>query len=127
MRQFGQLLALTAATLVAGTMVAGTAHAQAPGGYYVAVPAAAPAKPSMMINATPWRLQGNAYVAARAPERDAVLCDLVARNTGALSSFTVAGRAYDADALAKCNAHARGGPARGAAAAAAAAAAAEAR
>ena len=111
MRHFGHLLSFAAALLVGGTVIAGTAHAQAPAGYYVAVPAVQPARPTLMTRATPWALRGNAYVAARAPERDAVLCALVASNTGALESFSVAGRAYDADALARCNAHARGGAA----------------
>ena len=110
MRRSGHILAFIAATLVGATTIAGTAHAQV-GGYYVATPAAAPARTTLMTNATPWQRQGNAYVAARAPERDTVLCDLVARNAGALSAFTVGGRAYDADALAKCNAHAKGGAA----------------
>ena len=110
MRRSGHLIAFIAAALVGTTTIAGTAHAQA-GGYYVATPVTAPAKTTLVTNSTPWQRQGNAYVAARAPERDAVLCDLVARNTGALSSFTVGGRAYDADALAKCNAHAKGGAA----------------
>lgn len=122
MRNFGQVVILAAATLIGGTMIAGTAHAQngsaSAAGYYVAVPATTPAKASLVTNSTAWQRQGNAYVANRAPERDAVLCDLVARNTGALSSFTVAGRAYDADALAKCNAHAKGGTGAGAMAAA---------
>lgn len=107
MRRFGHVLALAAATLVGSTLIAGTAHAQATGGYYVAVPAAQPVKPLLMTRATPWSLKGNAYVAARAPERDAVLCQLVARNAGQLTSFTVAGKAYDADALTKCNAKAK--------------------
>ena len=109
MRNLGHLIMFAAAAVVGSGMIAGTAHAQAPAGYYVAIPAATPARATMVTNSTAWQRQGNAYVAARAPERDAVLCDLVARNTGALASFTVAGRAYDADALAKCNAHARGG------------------
>lgn len=109
MRQVRQVLALAAALVVGGTMIGGTAaHAQS-AGYYVAVPAAQPTRTSMMTRETPWALKGNAYVAARAPERDTVLCDAVARNTGALTSFTVAGKAYDADQLAKCNAHAKGG------------------
>ena len=118
MHRFAHLITFAAATLIGGTMVAGTAHAQAATGYYVAVPATAPARATVVTNSTPWVRQGNAYVAARAPERDAVLCDLVARNAGALNSFTVAGRAYDADALAKCNAHAKGGAGAGAVASA---------
>ncbi len=107
MRRFANLVTFAAAALIGTTMITGTAHAQA--GHYVAVPVAAPAKSTLVTNSTPWALQGNAYVAARAPERDAVLCDLVARKAGALASFTVAGRAYDAEALAKCNARAKGG------------------
>ena len=108
MRTVSHLLSLVAAALVGSTLIAGTAHAQT-GGYYVAVPAQAPTHASLVTRETPWTLQGSAYVAARAPERDATLCDAVARSTGALSSFTVGGHAYDADALAKCNAHAKGG------------------
>ena len=77
------------------------------GGYYVAVPAAPPTKPSLMTHDTSWSLKNGAYVAQRAPERDTVLCELVARNVGTLSSFTAGGNAYDADALAKCNAKAK--------------------
>ena len=102
-----RLLSIAAALLVSGTMLAGTVHAQAPQGYYVAVPTTQPTHAALMTRATPWSLRGNAYVAARAPERDQVLCELVAKNTGALASFSVAGKAFDADALAKCNAHAK--------------------
>ena len=109
MRHARQLIALAAAVLVGSTMIAGAADAQTPGGYYVAVPAAQPARATLITRATPWSLKGNAYVAARAPERDGVLCELVAKRTGQLSAFTVAGKAFDADQLAKCNAHARGG------------------
>ena len=77
------------------------------GGYYVAVPAATPTKPGLMTHATYWSLKNGAYVAARASERDTVLCELVARSVGTLSSFTAGGNAYDADALAKCNAKAK--------------------
>lgn len=103
------LFSLAAAVLVGSAAIATTADAQVPGGYYVAVPAAQPSRASVMTRATPWRLQGTAYVAAKAPERDTVLCDAMARQAGQLQSFTVNGRAFDADQLAKCNAHARGG------------------
>ena len=109
MRHAHQLLTLAAALVVSGTMISTTAHAQTPAGYYVAVPAVQPTRASMMTRATPWALRSNAYVAARAPERDAILCEMVAKNTGALTSFTAGGKAFDADALAKCNAHAKGG------------------
>ncbi len=102
------LVSLAAALVVSGTLLsATTAHAQAPTGYYVAVPAAQSDKTSLVTRNTPWRLQDGAFVAAQAPERHQVLCQLVADRVGGLSSFTVKGKAYDADQLAQCNAHAK--------------------
>jgi hypothetical protein len=102
-----QVLAFAAAILVSSTMIAATADAQSSGqtsgGYYVATPAAQPAKSTLITRSTAWSLRGTNYVAARAPERDLTLCQMVARKTGELSSFAVAGKAYDADQLAKCN------------------------
>lgn len=96
------------ATLLSALLLAPVpAMAQAPAGYYVAVPEAAADKPELMTRDTPWQLRNGAYTAQRAPERDAVLCALVARSAGKLSSFTVAGKAYEPDALAKCNARAK--------------------
>ena len=107
-----QVLAFAAAILVSSTMIAATADAQTSGqpagGYYVATPAVQPAKSTLITRSTAWSLRGTNYVAARAPERDLTLCQLVARKTGELSSFTVAGKAYDADQLAKCNGVAKG-------------------
>ena len=103
-----QLITLAAAVVIGGTMIGGTAaHAQT-GNYYVAVPVEQQAKNSLVTRETLWTLRGNAYVAARAPERDTYLCTAVVRTTGALSSFTVGGQAFDADQLAKCNAKAKG-------------------
>lgn len=107
MIQFRQFVTLAAALVVGGTLVgATTAHAQAPG-YYVAVPAAAPAKQTLVTRETLWKLHGDRYVAARAPEREAFLCSAVVRNAGALTSFTAGGQAFDADQLANCNAKAK--------------------
>ncbi|MCP3736071.1 hypothetical protein M9979_14445 [Sphingomonas sp. RP10(2022)] len=97
------LLALAVATL------SGTAAVAAPADQYVAVPAAASAKTSFITRSTVWRSQNGGFVAGSAPERPAVLCELVVRQVGALTSFAVAGRAYDADQLAKCNAKAKKG------------------
>ena len=107
MRRFAHLLTMVAATLVGGTLIAGTAHAQGPANYYVAVPAAAPAKTTLIARTTVWDRQGDSYVAKRAVSRDAVQCQMLVQRAGALTSFTVAGQAFDADALAKCNAKAK--------------------
>lgn len=73
-------------------------------GYYVATPVATPGKPEVITRSTLWRSHGPVYVASRAPERPAILCSLLARQAGALSSFLVDGNPLDADKLAQCNA-----------------------
>jgi hypothetical protein len=94
------------ATFAAFGFVLATA-ASAQSDYYVAVPAAAPTAPSLVTHVTSWKLQGTAYVAAKAMDRHQVLCRQLAAQTGPLTSFTVRGEAYDADALAQCNARAK--------------------
>ena len=107
------LVSLAAALIVSGTLVSATAaDAQAPAGYYVAVPASPVAKTSLITRNTAWSLRGGSFVAAQAPERAQVLCQLVADRVGGLSSFAVKGEAYDADQLAKCNAHVKPAPAQ---------------
>ena len=107
-----------AAASVALVAVAAPAPAQGPA-HYVAVPAAEAAKASVITRSTPWRLANGAYVADRAPERDLVLCQLLARDVGQLKSFSAGGKALDEGALAKCNARAKGGAGTAVAAAAA--------
>lgn len=110
MRHFRHLLSLGAALVVGGAMVGVTATpAQADTGHYVATPAQAPTKSKIITRETLWKLNGATYVAAKSSERDAFLCGAVARDAGALASFTVAGKAFDADQLAACNAKAKGG------------------
>jgi len=92
------------AALVAPVALPAAAQAQAQTGYYVAVPEAQPTRATLVTRNTAWHAQGNALVADRAPERHQILCQLVARSTGPLASFTVRGKAYDADELAACNA-----------------------
>ena len=109
MRHARHLLSLAAALVAGATMIDATAaHAQT-GAYYVAMPAQQPTRADLMTRETPWSLRNGSYVAARAPERDATLCAAVARSAGQLTAFSVGGKAYDADALARCNAHAKGG------------------
>lgn len=96
----------TAIIASAAVLAASGASAQGANGYYVATPAAQPAKARLMTRSTSWTLQNGAFVAAKAPERDTVLCQLVARDVGGLSSFTVGGKSYDAGQLEKCNAKA---------------------
>lgn len=87
----------------AALLAAAGAQAQPSGAYYVATPAAKIEKTHLITRSTPWSQQNGAFVAAKAPERDTVLCQLVARDVGGLSSFSVGGKAYDAAQLEKCN------------------------
>ena len=96
-------LALLAASLVAATALP-TAAGAAAGGYYVATPAAQPARDSVMTRATVWHRQSAALVADRAGERPQVMCELLARSVGELTAFSAGGTALEADKLAKCTA-----------------------
>ena len=93
----------TIATL--GLALATAATAQT--GYYVAVPVAQPTAPSLVTHLTTWHAEGAAYVAPRSADRHQLLCRQVAGQVGQLGSFSVRGEAYDADALAQCNARAK--------------------
>lgn len=104
-----KLLSTLAPTLALAitTLFGATAAAAAAADTYVAVPTAPSAKASFITRSTVWRAREGGFVAGQAPERPAVLCELVAREVGTLSSFTVGGTAYDAEQLAKCNAKAK--------------------
>lgn len=96
-----------APVLLSGAALLGTAAAAAPADRYLAVPSAPSTKTSFITRSTVWHASNGGFVAGQAPERPAVLCELVARELGPLSSFAVAGAAYDAEQLAKCNAKAK--------------------
>ncbi len=97
------LTALAVTTMFGST----TAFAQPQGpGYYAATPVEAPSKTSLITRDTVWKFRDGAFTASKQPERDIVLCQLVAQRVGKLTSFTVGGQALDADTLAKCNAKA---------------------
>ncbi len=97
-----------AAALVASTLVVGAtaSHAQAPG-FYSAVPVAKPGKTSFIARETVWTWQNDAYTARRGGDRDAIQCELVAKQAGKLASFSAGGAAFDSAALDKCNARAK--------------------
>ncbi|WP_448662263.1 CC_3452 family protein [Sphingomonas sp. CJ20] len=97
--------AVIAATVLAFAPLPGMA--QAARGYYAATPVTAPAKASLVTRSTIWKCGEGVCVAAKANARDNIVCELVAREVGALSAFRANGTEFDADALAKCNAKAR--------------------
>lgn len=54
-----------------------------------------------------WNCTGDACKAASDASRPKVLCERLVKEVGALDKFTVDGKAWDADKLAKCNAKAK--------------------
>ncbi len=98
--------AVLLASAVALTPVAGHV-ADVAGPYYAATPVATPGRTMLITNGTVWKWNTGAYTADKGPQRDAIACEMVARSAGKLATFTAAGRPFDADALARCNARAR--------------------
>ena len=75
--------------------------------YYVATPVAAPARTTFIADGTVWKWNETAFTASKGSQREAIVCETIARRAGKLSAFTAAGQPFDADALAKCNARAK--------------------
>lgn len=109
MRGISSVAGLAAVMLAATTagIFSTDALAQARGGYYSAVPAKTSAKASFVTRSAIWKCQEGGCTAPRAEMRDAVMCELVAREIGTLSAFRAGETEFSADALAKCNAKAR--------------------
>lgn len=101
-----RILSIAAALAASSLLPALGAHAQTPTGYYTATPAAQPKKTAFLTRETQWKWVDGAYVAKKSPERDIVLCSMVAQRAGKLTSFTVNGTAVSAEVLEKCNARA---------------------
>ncbi|UVO50553.1 hypothetical protein M0208_08490 [Sphingomonas sp. SUN019] len=97
----------TAILTSAALLAAAGAPAQTPSTGYVATPAVAPAKTTLMTRDTAWNFRDGSFVTTNAPMRDMVACQLVARNAGLLTGFVANGKAYDAAALDQCNAKAK--------------------
>lgn len=90
---------------IAASMLFATAtNAQ---GYYSVTPAVAPTKASVITGGMLWKCDGTACIAGRGGSRDAIVCEQVVKRVGALASFSANGAAFDASALAKCNARAK--------------------
>ena len=102
-----RILSIAAALAGSVMLLAPVASQAQASGYYTAVPVAKPAKTNVITNSMLWKWNDTAFTAGKAPARDAIVCQLIVQHAGALSSFTAGGTAFDADALAKCNARAK--------------------
>ena len=75
-------------------------------GHYAAEPAAQPSEGRLIVRGTVWKLNGAVYEAAGGNSRPAIVCAALARQVGALKSFSVAGTPLGVAELQKCNARA---------------------
>ena len=60
-----------------------------------------------MAGRTRWKCSDGVCSAGKSSDRPNIMCELVVQRVGELSSFTANGAAFEADALAKCNARAK--------------------
>lgn len=95
------------AAALASAVVPAAASAQADAPYYTAIAATAPSESRAVVRGTLFRCEGATCTAPKANGRDAIMCELVAREFGSLTEFRANGAAFDAAALAKCNEKAR--------------------
>lgn len=106
-----RLIALVAAVATSTALLTATAtpvRAAGASDYYRAVPVAQPKKASVITRGTLWKCDGGACSAPRAGSRDAIVCELAVQRLGALTEFQANGAAFDAAALERCNARAKG-------------------
>jgi len=103
-----RLLSLSAAALVSVTLLTPIAgHAADTGPYYAATPVAVPSKTTLITSGTVWKWNTTAFTAIKGPQREAIMCEMVAKSAGKLSAFTAGSQTFDATALEKCNARAK--------------------
>jgi uncharacterized low-complexity protein len=102
-----RFLAVAAAAAATLALTPAIGSAQTVRGYYAATPVSAPSKTSVVTRSTVWKCGEGVCVASKSDSRDTIMCELVAREVGALQTFSAGGTAFDADALAKCNARAK--------------------
>ena len=100
------LISLGSGLVTAALLLSAPGHAAGPG-YYAATPVTAPAARRLVVRDTLWQC-GDAGCAASAKgnSRPAIVCQSLVKEVGALASFRAGAEAFDADALAKCNARA---------------------
>ncbi|MBA3895603.1 MAG: hypothetical protein H0X36_00370 [Sphingomonadaceae bacterium] len=107
LRTIPMIAAFAASAALLG-VTASPAEAQAPA--YRAIPSVALAKADNVVAGDVlWRCGPGGCNATNVTARPQIVCAQVAKQVGRLESFTVAGSPLDADALAKCNAKAKGG------------------
>jgi len=99
---------ISAAITGAVMLFANAAPVQAQVPAYRAVPVTAiQTAQNVVVGGTLWKCSPAGCTAVNATARPAILCEQAAKKVGKLESFSVGSTAFDADALAKCNAKAK--------------------
>jgi hypothetical protein len=75
--------------------------------YFEAQPVTRPASERFVARDNAWRCGETGCTSARTSTRPALVCWSLVREIGALRSFSVEGRAFDAASLEACNSRAR--------------------
>jgi hypothetical protein len=101
---FSALFALLFAILTLG---AAAGPALASGVHYRVVPVTAPAEVRLIVRDIVWRCGGSGCTAPQNGSRAEIVCASLAREIGALASFSAGGRVFDAAQLENCNRRAR--------------------
>ena len=90
--------------LLSLAFVSAPAFAQA---YYQAETAAPSAKARFVARDNVWHCNGNGCASTRTGSRPAIVCSSLVREVGALTRFSVDGRAFGPEELESCNRRAR--------------------
>ena len=76
-------------------------------GHYAATAVDAPKRASFVTQNTIWKCKDGVCIAPKTATQDKVMCERAVQRSGTLSAFSGGGAAFDAEALAACNARAK--------------------
>lgn len=99
------LFSAFAAALSVGALAFAAPAVAGDAGYYQASLASPPAQARLVAKGLIWTCADTQCAARqKSPSRDAIVCSALARQIGPLTGFAVGGKAFDTEALARCNA-----------------------
>jgi hypothetical protein len=75
--------------------------------HYHAQPVVSPSATKIVLRDTLWKCSDAGCIGTRSSSRPAIVCAVLVREVGRLSSFAEQGRALSAEELEKCNARAK--------------------
>lgn len=95
------------ASLAALALGAGSGPAFAAASYYRAQPVSPPAETRIVLRDVIWACGETGCSGSKSNSRPAIVCAVLAREVGALESFSIEGRRLDRQELEKCNSRAK--------------------